>query len=1742
MCCRGAACCVPTNDIRRRVGHFIVHMNKDFEGEKMKQEESVPKPWPQQLKIWLLTVVLIIGLLALTSASQSPLYASSGGILPNFAVQGNNQIRLLVGAFDPLVDPLPTVGGVALVNEATLPPTVPQYWLVQVNNSQFVQASSAITAAGGLIAGAVPDNTYMVRATPAQATVIEADTAVRWLGYYQPAWRIPIAVNNKAALLDLPGSQTYRIHIFRADPNPAAVAQALATLAGVEIVTDAGYVIDVKATAVQVPVIAAISAVEWIGIQPTIELHNGNGRWVNDTGVRDVYAATAPGRLTGAGQTAAIADTGINYTYDLNGRAHVAFRDCDADGSNCKQAIYTQLQPGTDVTAMTTIVDNNTGHRKMVAYFDLGATGPNPFDTSSHGSHTGGSITGDQGSNGIWDGHDGMAPGAMHVHQNVGTSSGGLALPSDDYQLWRQAYRPHNPANVPTTSPATGNVADYANYLPLEDARTHNNSYGLIAPIVDEGSAVALDQFVWDHEDMVIVVSTGNGGPGPFSISTPSVAKNNLSSGAMANGRQPMVSIDSMASFSSHGPTGDGRLGTDLATPGQIVVSVKGGTVDGYHVAQGTSMSSPILTGLSTLVRQYFYDGYGPANGSGFPGGTADASRSHNPSAALVKATLINGAERMRGFYSGDDGTLRALDGQWPSAGQGFGRVNLDNSLYFSNDALNNWYHDVWRADADAFPLTSTPIVREYNLNVQASAPFDVSLVWTDAPNLLPAGTPALVNNLNLEVVDPNGTIYSGNNMNSRLIPSVAVAETLAGAGAPDLLNPAERVRIAVPQAGVYTIRVIADRIQLGNQGFALAASGHIAAVGSSFTPGPGLQVDVPGAPLIANVALEPISADTAVVTFTTSEPTTAQAEVAGNTYIDSYNVGPDGFVGLNAGTVETSADYANRPVLGANHEILLTGLAPGQSYSIVLTAVDLNNNSVQATAAYTSPATVFQADAPDIGQLSENSTSTNQWRTGTQLYAGSLDGDGILGAFMFRIPENALDPNDITGAAVQMVSAHDWMIRYTQDPVLMVDLLEETVEPIWGTQDYTLIHNATADARVFPETAHLRGAGYDYTFTFACSNLPALQNSLATILNGERQAAFRYESTEVPGTGVFSTDFGFNRRSNGPAIRPTLILYTDDNLNPTGAACDPNTPAPTISNLGIHDGLQPNSVTVSWETDVDANSLILFREQGTSDWTQVGSPALTQVHHVQVMGLDSNTAYEFVVRSAACNGATTTDSNNGTGYDFFRPPPPPPPPTDDFWFRGQPDDQITKAAGPPFNNTFNQSQPLITDVPTEQLTTPIANSDFVGNPLAAFWVGPYNGTINGDVELRWHWSTGNATALTLGAEVEVTFFADPDFNAASLVQPEKIIGRATDRLTFTAAGVPELNISHIPVSGMVNSELLIQVVPIFIDTGQDLKVHYNSSLLDSGFGIPTGSTNPGPSQQLPRTGPVPPPSAEATNLQAPATRTGPATAADIAAGTGFCTIPEATDDPGDDGAKTIGGGWLAATDGKKINFSFNAQEDATGFSGNLQLNDKTGSAKIDVTTITAISQVNGSCGSVPAATNAVEFQGSGTYNDTSATFRVCVQDNAEPGKDNDLFYLECTSGCSYDTGSRTADDIIDGGNIQVHQGANGDSGGSSGSASTLQLNPVLLSEGVVGQLQPFTAVAYNENQDVLANTSIVLTQVAADGSTQTFTALTDATGAAVFSIANLIQTAEYIATSGAVESNAIEVTPLTLP
>ena len=312
----------------------------------------------------------------------------SAAPLANFQAKGDNLVRLLAGAFDPAAGRCRP--GIAFVTARHCRPT-----RRSTGSSRCATTGSARSRGwSGRPAAPSPASSPTTRTWCARH-LVSARRSPLPRPFAGPAttsrrgacpW--PLAASRASSSSS--GTRTYRVYLFPDDPRTKATARALGALPGVAVVEDSGVVLDVRATAEQIPAIAALPAVQWIGVKPRVVPHNINARWVNDTGVRDVYAATAPGRLTGAGQTAAVADTGLNYTYDLNGRAHIGFRDCNPDGTGCKTAIYTQVTPGNAAASIDAIQNNATNHRKVVAYFDIGSTGPNMYDESSHGSHTAG--------------------------------------------------------------------------------------------------------------------------------------------------------------------------------------------------------------------------------------------------------------------------------------------------------------------------------------------------------------------------------------------------------------------------------------------------------------------------------------------------------------------------------------------------------------------------------------------------------------------------------------------------------------------------------------------------------------------------------------------------------------------------------------------------------------------------------------------------------------------------------------------------------------------------------------------------------------------------------------------------------------------------------------------------------------------------------------------------------------------------------------------------------------------------------------------------------------------------------------------------------------------------------------------------------------------------------------------------------------------------------------------------------
>ena len=100
----------------------------------------------------------------------------------------------------------------------------------------------------------------------------------------------------------------------------------------------------------------------------------------------------------------------------------------------------------------------------------------------------------------------------------------------------------------------------------------------------------------------IMVVAAGNGGPRQRTIGSPGAAEKVITVGASTD-------QDSVARFSSRGPTVDGRAKPDVVAPGSKIVAARaagtsvGQVVDEhYTTATGTSMACPHVAGLSALM------------------------------------------------------------------------------------------------------------------------------------------------------------------------------------------------------------------------------------------------------------------------------------------------------------------------------------------------------------------------------------------------------------------------------------------------------------------------------------------------------------------------------------------------------------------------------------------------------------------------------------------------------------------------------------------------------------------------------------------------------------------------------------------------------------------------------------------------------------------------------------------------------------------------------------------------------------------------------------------------------------------------------------------------------------------------------------------------------------------------------------------------------------------------------------
>ncbi len=281
----------------------------------------------------------------------------------------------------------------------------------------------------------------------------------------------------------------------------------------------------------------------------------------------------------------------------------------------------------------------------------------------------------------------------------------------------------------------------------------------------------------------------------------------------------------SLASFSSYGPTLDGRRKPDVVAPGIGVVTAQAGSGCGFTAVQGTSVSAPAVAGAAALIRQYFVRGYAPL-------GVKGSGPSVAPTGALVKALIVLGAAPLTGSRARGDVAvpLPPLPATVPSDLFGFGRVWLGAALPLGlKDGSVPWLAVADRQRVGAAGQVVTMCLR---LDPTAGRSLAAALVWMDPP-LRPAQPNStaslLVHDLDLSVE----------------VVSLSYSYTLAwgnGGQGPDRLNNVERAVLPRPGtgfSGFAIINVTASRVGPAGQSYALAVSGPL---GSASEPcGPAL-------------------------------------------------------------------------------------------------------------------------------------------------------------------------------------------------------------------------------------------------------------------------------------------------------------------------------------------------------------------------------------------------------------------------------------------------------------------------------------------------------------------------------------------------------------------------------------------------------------------------------------------------------------------------------------------------------------------------------------------------------------------------------------------------------------------------------------------------------------------------------------------------------------------------------------
>ena len=803
------------------------------------------------------------------------------------ALGQDRQIRLRHGT---IVTPTKTNAMAAAKSAVVSTGAAAKLYLIQLEGPASAAKLAQLRANGVEIIKYVPDDTFIGKLVSPDAVL--ALPAVRWVGPYQAEYkihpRLSAAITAKTQM-----APTVAVNILlSASASTAEIAQVQALLATMhhESRLRQGTLLSAEITPARLTALAQAEATLWIEPAPKRKLVDETASKIigGDDGLVATPTLTEQLGFDGRGVTVCVADTGLD-TGDTN-TMHP-----DLSGRVIGLRYYGDLTDGSD----------GYGHGTHCAGIVAGNAATGETDPDSGAFY------------GL-----GIASGASLFIERIFDDAAGAANPfPSDETLTHDAVR--------------------------SGAKIGSNSWGNDVQGEYDTDAAQFDELVRDadattpgDQPYILEFSAGNAGPGTQTVGSPATAKNVLSTGASQNYPGTLALTyglyadgpDTMADFSSRGPCADGRLKPDLVTPGTWIASAASANAldpaatswsvidDRYVYMGGTSMAGPYAAGAAAVFVQFYASTHAKAT----------------PSPALVKAALINSCSELD-QASGGPGPI-------PNFDEGWGRLTLTNIINTNVNAAPRFYQYL-----DQSVLLEAGQVYSQHVFVQTSdQPLKITLAYTDVAGF-PGANPALVNDLDLEVVGPDGTLYRGNQF--------AAGESVPNPPTPDSLNNVEAVHLARPTPGDYLVRVRARNVVQDarldtaaiDQDFALVISGNLV------RPGTGailLDRAVYTAPDTLRLAVLDAARSAASSVNVTVKSTT---EPLGETYVlhaaGNYGVftgavatavGPasaDGKLQLHDSDV-IEADYLD--IAGTNHLALATAHLAPPVLSGVATTSDL--------------------------------------------------------------------------------------------------------------------------------------------------------------------------------------------------------------------------------------------------------------------------------------------------------------------------------------------------------------------------------------------------------------------------------------------------------------------------------------------------------------------------------------------------------------------------------------------------------------------------------------------------------------------------------------------------------------------------------------------------------------------------------------------------------------------------------